>query len=218
MNAAGHRGRPFSGRRVTGVHRTQHILRLQCEASPREYFTIVDGHRNLPTGGHEGTARRWPGRSQNVTAERAAAAPDPPFGAPSAVSFRVLAGRRLRQSASPCRSGPPLMTVEGLAASLAAPWVGSSAGPSPGESRHRLGVAVVAGPMSPRLTRPRGGGPLHADVRAFLLARGANPLRQCNGITVVAGAETCGHWLAAEIMRAWARRGSQPAGSGEGPR
>jgi hypothetical protein len=28
----------------------------------------------------------------------------------------------------------------------------------------------------------------------------------------------CGHWLAAEIMRAWARRGSQPAGSGEGPR
>jgi uncharacterized protein len=55
------------------------------------------------------------------------------------------------------------------------------------------------------------GGPLHADVTAFLLARGANPLRQCNGITVVAEAETCGHWLAAEIMRAWARRGTQPA-------
>jgi hypothetical protein len=62
------------------------------------------------------------------------------------------------------------------------------------------------------------GGPLHADVTAFLLARGANPLRPCNGITVVAEAETCGHWLAAEIMRAWAGRGSQPAGSGEGPR
>jgi uncharacterized protein len=61
------------------------------------------------------------------------------------------------------------------------------------------------------------GGPLHADVTAFLLARGANPLRPRNGITVAAEAETCGHWLAAEIMRAWAGRGSQPAGSGEGP-
>jgi hypothetical protein len=59
---------------------------------------------------------------------------------------------------------------------------------------------------------------LHADVTAFLLARGADPQCQRNGITVVADAETCGHRLAAEIMRAWAGRGSQRAGSGEGPR
>lgn len=32
------------------------------------------------------------------------------------------------------------------------------------------------------------GGPLHADVTAFLLARGADPLRPCNGIPVVAEA------------------------------
>lgn len=54
-------------------------------------------------------------------------------------------------------------------------------------------------------------GPLHADVTAFLLARGADPLRPCNGMTVIAEAETCGHWLAAQIMQAWIRRGQNPA-------
>jgi hypothetical protein len=33
---------------------------------------------------------------------------------------------------------------------------------------------------------------LHADVTAFLLSRGADPLRQCNSITVLAEAETAG--------------------------
>jgi hypothetical protein len=46
------------------------------------------------------------------------------------------------------------------------------------------------------------GGPLHADVTAFLLVRGADPLRPFNGIPAVAEGETRGHWLAAEIMRA----------------
>jgi hypothetical protein len=50
------------------------------------------------------------------------------------------------------------------------------------------------------------GGPLHADVTAFLLARGANPLRSINGISVVAEAEILGHWLAAEIMHGWIGR------------
>jgi len=52
------------------------------------------------------------------------------------------------------------------------------------------------------------GGPLHADFTAFLLALGADPLRPCNGMTVIAEAETCGHWLAAQIMQAWINRGS----------
>jgi uncharacterized protein len=51
------------------------------------------------------------------------------------------------------------------------------------------------------------GGPLHADVTVFLLARGADPLRPCNGMTVIAEAQICGHWLAAEIMRAWIGQG-----------
>ena len=55
------------------------------------------------------------------------------------------------------------------------------------------------------------GQPLHADVTAFLLARGADPLRQCNGRSVLAEAEMRGHWLAAEIMRAWISRGQNPA-------
>jgi hypothetical protein len=55
------------------------------------------------------------------------------------------------------------------------------------------------------------GSPLHADVAAFLLARGADPLLPCNGVTVIAEAETRGHWLAAEIMRAWIRQGQNPA-------
>ena len=53
------------------------------------------------------------------------------------------------------------------------------------------------------------GGPLHADLTAFLLARGANPLRPFNGVTAVAEAEIRGHWVAAEIMRAWIGRGRQ---------
>jgi hypothetical protein len=61
-------------------------------------------------------------------------------------------------------------------------------------------------------------GPLHADVTAFLLARGADPLRKCNGMPVVAEAEIRGHWVAAEIMHAWIRQGRQPAGPQEGPR
>ncbi len=54
------------------------------------------------------------------------------------------------------------------------------------------------------------GGELHVDVTAFLLARGADPMRACNGIPVVMEAETRGHWLAVEVMRAWIRQGSQP--------
>jgi len=50
------------------------------------------------------------------------------------------------------------------------------------------------------------GGPLHADVTAFLLARGADPMRQTDGITAVDEAEMRGHWLAAEIMRSWTSR------------
>jgi uncharacterized protein len=61
------------------------------------------------------------------------------------------------------------------------------------------------------------GRPLHVDVTAFLLARGADPLRPCNGMTVVAEAEMHGHWLAAEIMRAWTGRGRTPAEPQEGP-
>jgi hypothetical protein len=49
--------------------------------------------------------------------------------------------------------------------------------------------------------------PLHADVTAFLLARGADPSRPRNGIPVVAETEIRGHWLAAEIMRAWIGQG-----------
>jgi uncharacterized protein len=47
------------------------------------------------------------------------------------------------------------------------------------------------------------GGPLHADVTAFLFARGADSLRLCNGLPVVQEAQIRGHWLAAQIMRAW---------------
>jgi uncharacterized protein len=55
------------------------------------------------------------------------------------------------------------------------------------------------------------GGPLHADVTAFLLARGADPLRSCNGVPIVEEAEIRGHRLAAEIMRAWIKQGQHQA-------
>ena len=48
------------------------------------------------------------------------------------------------------------------------------------------------------------GEPLHADMTAFLLARGASPYEDDTGIA--AEAELLGHWLAAEIISAWAKR------------
>jgi hypothetical protein len=53
--------------------------------------------------------------------------------------------------------------------------------------------------------------PLHANVTAFLLARGADPLRRCNGMPAVVEAEIRGHWLAAEIIQAWIGRRQNPA-------
>jgi uncharacterized protein len=51
------------------------------------------------------------------------------------------------------------------------------------------------------------GGPLHVDVTAFLLARGADPQRRGpDGTTALHDAETRGHWLAAEIIRSWIAR------------
>lgn len=52
---------------------------------------------------------------------------------------------------------------------------------------------------------------LHADMTAFLLARGANPQRSSpDGTTPSDDAETRGHWLAAEIIRAWINRSPTP--------
>ena len=51
------------------------------------------------------------------------------------------------------------------------------------------------------------GDPLCVDTTVFLLVRGADPLRRLNGVTVAEEAEVRGHWLAAEVMRAWIDRG-----------
>ncbi|MBL7261082.1 hypothetical protein [Paractinoplanes lichenicola] len=54
----------------------------------------------------------------------------------------------------------------------------------------------------------QGGGPLQVDATALLLARGADPLRigERNS-TPVWEAESRGHWLAAELLRAWVLSG-----------
>ena len=49
------------------------------------------------------------------------------------------------------------------------------------------------------------GEPLHADMTAFLLTRGASPRE--NGTSTAAEAGLLGHWLAAEIISSWAKRG-----------
>ena len=49
------------------------------------------------------------------------------------------------------------------------------------------------------------GEPLHADMTAFLLARGASPHAKYD-TGIAAEAELLGHWLAAEIISAWAIR------------
>lgn len=50
------------------------------------------------------------------------------------------------------------------------------------------------------------GGPLHVDVTALLLSRGADPLSRHNGMSVLEEAEARGHWLAVELMHAWINR------------
>ena len=50
----------------------------------------------------------------------------------------------------------------------------------------------------------RTGQPLHADMTAFLLARGASPRE--DGTSTAAEAELLRHWLAAEIISAWTKR------------
>lgn len=52
----------------------------------------------------------------------------------------------------------------------------------------------------------RTGAPLHVDVTALLLARGADPLRIHDGMSVPAEAEERGHWLAAQLIRGWIGR------------
>jgi ankyrin repeat protein len=53
------------------------------------------------------------------------------------------------------------------------------------------------------------GKPLHVDVTAFLLSRGADPLHEHNGVSVLEEAEQRGHWLAVGLLSAWiARSGS----------
>ncbi|ATY15239.1 hypothetical protein CU254_36230 [Amycolatopsis sp. AA4] len=54
------------------------------------------------------------------------------------------------------------------------------------------------------------GEPLHVDVTAFLLARGADPSRRHEGVSAVEEADSRGHWLAADLMRAWLERGRKP--------
>ncbi|GIH01396.1 hypothetical protein [Plantactinospora mayteni] len=50
----------------------------------------------------------------------------------------------------------------------------------------------------------RTGEPAHADMTAFLLARGADPHHTGpDGATPLQEAEHRSHWLAAEIIRAW---------------
>jgi uncharacterized protein len=47
------------------------------------------------------------------------------------------------------------------------------------------------------------GGPLHVGMTVLLLARGADPHHLHDGTSIETEAEILGHWLAAEVIRAW---------------
>ena len=53
------------------------------------------------------------------------------------------------------------------------------------------------------------GHPLHVDVTAYLLARGADPLlTPGGGASALQMAQVSGHWLAVSLIEAFASRGS----------
>ncbi|GLW24134.1 ankyrin repeat domain-containing protein [Microbispora triticiradicis] len=55
------------------------------------------------------------------------------------------------------------------------------------------------------------GEPLHVDVTAYLLTRGADPLAPSRRHgTPLQMAENRGHWLATELIQTWLARGSKP--------
>ena len=58
------------------------------------------------------------------------------------------------------------------------------------------------------------GDPLHVDMTAYLLARGADPQRRSgmgSGISAEHMAHTCGHWLASCLIAAWIRARTEAA-------
>lgn len=59
------------------------------------------------------------------------------------------------------------------------------------------------------------GKPAHADMTAFLLVRGADPRHHGpDGKTPLLDAESRGHWLAGEIIRAWTAQDPAPTSPG----
>lgn len=56
------------------------------------------------------------------------------------------------------------------------------------------------------------GGPLQVGMTVLLLARGADPHHLRDGTSIETEAEILGHWLAAEVIRAW-----KPASTGQHP-
>ena len=54
------------------------------------------------------------------------------------------------------------------------------------------------------------GDPLHVDMTALLLARGADPHHLRNGTSIETEAELLGHWLAADVIRAWKPANPEP--------
>ncbi|MFB9926090.1 ankyrin repeat domain-containing protein [Amycolatopsis halotolerans] len=59
------------------------------------------------------------------------------------------------------------------------------------------------------------GNPLHVDVTAYLLARGADPLRRTTDsarVTAEEMAQGYGHWLALALIEAWKQQMSRRSG------
>jgi uncharacterized protein len=79
------------------------------------------------------------------------------------------------------------------------------AGADPNEEHHGLTLLHHAIDVEAD-SHTQTGDPLHVDMTAYLLARGADPTRRSGGGSGVSGqhyAFTRGHWLASSVIEAW---------------
>ena len=228
---------PIRPRPVTGESTGSYIRRLAREPSPADQgpqqgTAPPQGPRAGPDrqGGQDSALRRhpqWrrrtravlshPGRSLRCSPPDSAASPA--IAGPGSAQAAAAANISTRpfQERDPGH-GVTEHGMTGISYPVVRNYVASLRGSRP-RPRPAARVTVTSAlPPGPAQNAPvMTWSSAHLAVEQQDLARGADPLRPLNGMPVVAEAEIRGHWLAAEIMRAWTGRAASQQDPGKDP-